>query len=97
MLGNGDGNGSDGKPATITYAEARGLVGPPRDRLDRLALFAADQSETLRRAIEAQARAMSDMVELLNERFRNIEGEIMQLRAQQQADTGDEDEGVTLQ
>jgi hypothetical protein len=82
MLGNGDGNGGEGERAKITYEEARALAGPARDRLDQVALFAADQSDALRRAIEAQARALFDVAELLNERFRNIEAEITRLRAQ---------------
>ncbi len=92
----GNGNGGDER-AAITYAEARQAVGPPRDRLDLVALFAADQAESLRRAIEAQARAMSDLAELLNERFRNIEAEIERMKERDRADMGGADDGGRLQ
>jgi hypothetical protein len=89
MPDNGNGNGSDGEPATITYEEARQAVGPPRDRLDQVALFAGDQCDALRRAIVAQAEAMQGIFDLVQQRFALIEGEIERLKAQQQADTGD--------
>jgi hypothetical protein len=92
-----NGNGSEGERATISYAEARQAVGPPRDRLDLVAQFAGDQCDALRRAIEAQARAMSDLAELLNERFKNIESEILRLKAERQADSGAEDGSGSLQ
>lgn len=105
MRGNGSehGNGAEGDRAKITYEEARALVGPPRDRVDKLAMFAADQCEDLRKAIAAQAKATTGMIELMNERFRLNEGEIVRLggeiarlrTAQLRAriDFGDEDEG----
>jgi hypothetical protein len=93
MPDNGNGNGG----GAISYQEARATLGPPRDRLDQVALFAADQCDALRRAIEAQARAMSDLAELLNERFKNIESEILRLKAERQAGNADEDESGSLQ
>jgi hypothetical protein len=68
MPDNGNGNGSDGEPATITYEEARQAVGPPRDRLDQVALFAGDQCDALRRAIVAQAEAMQGIFDLVQQR-----------------------------
>jgi hypothetical protein len=97
MPDNGDGNGNGGEGAAITYAEARAALGPPRDRLDQVALFAADQGEDLRKLIVAQAEAMQGIIALMQQRFRNIEAEIERLKAQQQADMGDEGESGSLQ
>jgi hypothetical protein len=97
--GNGNGgtpgNGAEGERAKITFEEARAAMGPPRDRVDQVVRFAADQSETLSRAIAAQARAMAELSELINERFRNVEAEVSRLRAllrDRRADMGDESE-----
>ena len=95
MLGNGDGNGGEGERAKITYEEARQAVGPPRDRVDRVALFAADQGMLLQRALTAHAEAMHGILTHLGERFRNIESEVAKLKAalrRARVDFGGEDE-----
>jgi len=100
MRGNGNG-GHEGDGPMQAEFDAALAAAPNRDRLDRLAIFASRQAESLRRAVEAQARAMFDLAELLNERFRLVEGEVERLKAERERDrrfdTGGEDDGGTLQ
>jgi hypothetical protein len=97
--GNGNGDGSqEGDGPMQAEFDAALAAAPDRDRVDKLAVYATMQSESLRRAIEAQARAMFDLAELLSERFKNIESEILRLRAERQAGgAGDDDESGSLQ
>jgi uncharacterized small protein (DUF1192 family) len=95
-----NGNGSEGERATISYAEARQAVGPPRDRLDLVAQFAGDQCDALRRAIEAQAESMQGIFALVQQRFALIEAEIERMKAERErdrADMGGADDGGRLQ
>jgi hypothetical protein len=100
--GNGSehGNGAEGERAKITFEEARQAFGEPRDRVDQVVRFAADQSESLRKAIVAQAESMAEMLALIGERFRHLEAEVSRLGAllrDRRADMGDEDERSGLQ
>jgi hypothetical protein len=52
MSGDGIGEG-----ARITYEEVLAAFGEPRDRIDRIAVFAAEQSEALRRLIDLCLRS----------------------------------------
>ena len=98
MPDNDNGNGSEG--AAITYEEARQALGPPRDRLDQVVLFAADQGEDLRKLIVAQAEAMQGLFDLVQQRFALIEAEIERMKAERErdrADMGGADDGGRLQ
>jgi uncharacterized small protein (DUF1192 family) len=100
MPDNDSGNGNGGEGAAITYQEARQALGPPRDRLDLVALFAADQADALRRAIEAQADSMQGLFALVQQRFALIEAEIERMKAERErdrADMGGADDGGRLQ
>lgn len=78
MSTNGGGEGALQKP---TFEEALANM-PTRDCVDRLAIFTAEQSEALRRLIEAQSTAMFGIFELMRERFRLLDGEIARLKAE---------------
>jgi hypothetical protein len=82
----GDGDGSEhgnGEGTKINFAEARAAFGEPPDRVDRIALFCAEQAEMLRRAIVAHSEAMHDKIELMRDQFRLFALEIALLKAEQ--------------
>jgi uncharacterized small protein (DUF1192 family) len=83
--GNGGTHEPDGDRAMQACFDAALAAMPDRDRVDRLAVFAATQSDALLR-----------MIELLGRRIDLLEAELARLRAQQRrdrrVDLGGEDE-----
>jgi hypothetical protein len=71
MRGNGNGgNGHEsGEVTQADFDAALAALGAPRDRVDRIAAFAASQCNALLQMINAQSDATSGMIKLLNERF----------------------------
>jgi hypothetical protein len=106
MRGNGNGNGngrtheSQRAAPREEYEAALAAAGEPRDRIDRVARFAMEESAALMQMIREQHEFTRDLIALLNQRFRRLETEIAKLKAEplvsQRFDAGAGGEG-TLQ
>ncbi|SDR31533.1 hypothetical protein SAMN05519103_01946 [Rhizobiales bacterium GAS113] len=94
MPSNGSNGGSSAADASPrpTFEEALAAM-PSRTPADQLARFTTMQCDALRRMIEAQSTAMFALVELMGERCRLLESEIMRLKAEQ-GDSADKPNGA---
>jgi hypothetical protein len=93
MGANGNGDSGNREGARPTYEEARAAFGEPRDRVDRVALFAVEQSEALLQAFKLQSEGMLELIALLNERFRLLEAEIAKLKAERRGEPPEDERG----
>lgn len=84
MHGNGsgethEGNGDDTSPR-VTFEEALAAIGPARDRVDRIAIFAAQTSNDLLYALQRTLDLSATFILALSERLANAEAEIAELK-----------------
>jgi hypothetical protein len=83
----GDGNGGNGaEGARPTFEQALHELGPPRDRIDQLIIFCAQQGHDLAGAIDAQAQALLQrLADLMTAQAKTI-GNLAELQAKTTGD-----------